>query len=854
MNKCSQNSMKKITLIALWLLLSRMIFAAYVENVPQTITQPNGRIIHCLGSGDEYYHWLHDANGYTIVMNPKDGYFYYGIRSGEEVIPSGYIAGTVNPAKVGLEKEAKISEQLYARRRAKFEIPLKSVQGTPTRGLVNSLCVYISFADDSVFTHNRKYFKEMWTATDKSSVQDYFREISYHTLDLQIHHFPVSPDTITVSYKDIHPRKYYLPKSASNPDGYDGGSANREHSMLKRAVEFIQNQIPAAVDIDMNDDGMIDNICFVVQGNSSAWADLLWPHAWSLFSYDVSVRGARVGGYFLTMENGFGAGTMCHELGHVFGAPDLYHYSSSGKTGPDAVGGWCLMCGSADPPQSICGFLKYKYNQWISELPEITESGVYSLKPLSQPTDNLYMIKSPFSRTEYFVLEYRRREGRYESSAPGNGLVIYRINPGAGNGNAGGPPDEVYVYRPDGSLTEAGSLASAGMIAPGRTAINDKTNPNCFLWNYGEGGPGGLDLFNVSVAGDSITFEVKIIHLFPPTELNYSPANDAVDLSWEPSIARGFSTYFIYRNGSRYASTTLPFFRDNEVSEGQTYAYSVSAYYEGEHTGESVKSNVVTYTPMGIRILPYKEDFEQPGHGWKIKGNVEGFQWGDATSLVMQTMNTTKFLGANSVAAGLNTLCSDYAITPRLNLSGKGRVFLHFDYSLKRWQQLDHLKIYFRKDRFESWVQIIDLPTSGIGAGYKWKKYNLELPPDCYTAEAQIGFYYNDGNDFGYGAALDNIVIDEAAISGIETNPDNVAVNIFPNPASEKVFIRLNIPGNSEVSLQLIDMTGKILVNRKIQPISSTLEEIDLSHLPEGVYNVIISRTDEVIIKQLVKQ
>ena len=98
------------------------------------------------------------------------------------------------------------------------------------------------------------------------------------------------------------------------------------------------------------------------------------------------------------------------------------------------------MCGSADPPQSICGFLKLKYNHWISELPEITESGVYSLKPLSQPTNNLYTIASPFSRTEYFVLEYRKREGRYESSAPGTGLVVYRINPGAGNGNAGGPP------------------------------------------------------------------------------------------------------------------------------------------------------------------------------------------------------------------------------------------------------------------------------------------------------------------------------------------------------------------------------------------------------------------------------
>jgi len=845
--------MKKITLLAFGLMLSCLIFADNVKNVPQTITQPNGKVLNCLGSGDEFYHRLHDANGYTIVLNPQDGYFYYGIRSGETVVPSKYVAGTVNPASVGLEKEVRISEKLYTERRAVFETPLKSVTGTPTKGLVNSVCIYISFADDSVFTRDRKYFKGLWSATDKSSVQDYFREISYHTLDLQIHHFPVSPDTVTVSYIDIHPRKYYLPKSTSNPEGYEGDSGNREHSMLKRAVEYINNQIPANVDVDMNDDGVVDNICFVIQGNSSAWADLLWPHAWGLYSFDVRLKGARVNSYFLTMENGFGAGTMCHELGHVFGAPDLYHYSSSGKTGPDAVGGWCLMCGSADPPQSICGFLKLKYNHWISDLPEITESGVYSLKPTTEPENNLYKIKSPFSRTEYFVLEYRRKQGRYESSAPGTGLVVYRINPGAGNGNAGGPPDEVYVYRPGGSITEAGSISSAGLISPSRTAINDKTDPNSFLWNNGESGPGGLDLFNVSAAGDSITFEVKIEHLFPPYELDYYAGTGVLDLSWQPSLAQGLQTYYIYRNGIRYASTTLSTYRDNDIAEGQTYSYIVSAYYNGEFTGESAKSNQVTYTPKGIQILPYKEDFEQIGHGWKIKGNVEGFQWGDGTSLAMQSINTGKFLGANSVAAGQGTLCSDYAITPRLNLFGKTKIYLHFDYSLKRWQQLDHLKIYFRKNKNQSWVSIIDMPTSGVGAGFKWKKYNLELPADCYTAEAQLGFQYDDGNDLGYGAAIDNIVVDEEATSGIQNNLQNLSADLYPNPAGNQTTLEISGAYTGPLNIKLISIDGKILWSKVHESQTSGLETINLENLAIGLYYIVIETADEVIIKQLVK-
>lgn len=48
------------------------VLANYIENMHVRITQPNGEIINCFASGDEFYNWLHDANGFTIVKNPKD--------------------------------------------------------------------------------------------------------------------------------------------------------------------------------------------------------------------------------------------------------------------------------------------------------------------------------------------------------------------------------------------------------------------------------------------------------------------------------------------------------------------------------------------------------------------------------------------------------------------------------------------------------------------------------------------------------------------------------------------------------------------------------------------------------------
>ena len=58
-------------------------FGAWLNDVPQEFTQPDGEKLKCFGSGDEYYHWLHDADGFTIVKDPQTGYFVYARRSGD---------------------------------------------------------------------------------------------------------------------------------------------------------------------------------------------------------------------------------------------------------------------------------------------------------------------------------------------------------------------------------------------------------------------------------------------------------------------------------------------------------------------------------------------------------------------------------------------------------------------------------------------------------------------------------------------------------------------------------------------------------------------------------------------------
>jgi hypothetical protein len=289
--------------------------------------------------------------------------------------------------------------------------------------------------------------------------------------------------------------------------------------LLKNAITFIAPLVSDTLNLDGDNDGRVDNVCFIIYGSSTAWADLLWPHRWALYSQTVYINNKRVYDYNFQLQNSLkssGVGVLCHEMFHSLGSPDLYHYTSNGIS---PVYRWDVMDNNRNPPQHMCAHMKWKYGTWISNIPTISAPGTYSMKPLINPTNNSYKILSPHSAIEYFVVEYRRRLSIFENSLPGDGMIIYRINSTL-NGNANGPPDEVYAYRPNGTLTANGSPASANYSSTfGRTEINYTTNPSPFLF---DGSQGGLNIFGITAIDSTISFTLGvptyIVHTGIPVE------------------------------------------------------------------------------------------------------------------------------------------------------------------------------------------------------------------------------------------------------------------------------------------------------------------------------------------------
>ncbi|MDD4646044.1 MAG: M6 family metalloprotease domain-containing protein, partial [Bacteroidales bacterium] len=498
--------------------------AAYLTNVPQTLKQPDGKVLNCFATGDEFHNWLHDANNYTIIQDPVTGYYVYASKSGSKLIATKLIAGQADPAAAGLEPGLNLDPADIDKLIHKFDVPeLKGMTGGNTIGTLNNIVIFIRFSDQSEYTNSVSTYQTAFNGATGVSMSQFFNEVSGSQLAIRTSLFPATGGTTVVSYQDANPRAYYLAYNAtSNPTGYqESDRTQREMTLLKNATLAVKSEIESTgLDYDLNNDGNIDNICYIIQGASAGWSDLLWPHMWSLYTDNVQVGGLRVYKFNFQLSSAFGVSVLCHEMSHSLGFPDLYRYTD--KT-INPVGQWDVMASNATPPQHQNSYSKWKYGKWFSGLQTISTPGTYTLEPLSTNPFAGYKIVSPKSASEFFVVEYRKKTGTFESGLPGSGLIIYRINSSL-NGNSGGPPDEVYVYRPGGTTTVSGNLTAAPFSAnSGRTSFTSTSDPACFLR---DGSKGGIEITNVGIAGETISFTLSYPSTAP--ELSVTPASQSM--------------------------------------------------------------------------------------------------------------------------------------------------------------------------------------------------------------------------------------------------------------------------------------------------------------------------------------
>jgi len=503
--------MKKFVLFltACCLLATAQLTAAPAIPTPIVKTQPNGTEITVRLRGDEKIHWVETLDGYTLMYDTEKYLVYATTDTEGNMIPSTvkYMGGA-RPARIAgaagapapLQKGLRYSAAQKAALRQLWETTDNAQQparASAVTGTKKALCVLMQYADVS-FTKTQADFDMLinqigYTAGGaKGSVRDFYRENSYGQLDLVV--------TVAGPYT-----------ASKNHDTYgDGSSATLNARDLAKEALIAAN----TAGIDLTDFANASNrletfhVIFAGHGQeASSNINDIWSHKW-IMTTPVTLNGVTAYDYSCSPElrGGTGStaitciGVICHELCHVFGAPD--YYDTDGSVGGSFVGtgDWDIMAGGSwngpttaqgSVPAHINMFQKILYG-WVTPV-ELTTARDVTDMPNSAENAVAYII-SANANNESYVLENKQKVG-FDLYIPGHGLLIYHIHQNAWNGTQGlndRHPQQVYpvsaaatLAQPNGTPASYGAINSAGCTFPGtynKRNFHDGTIPMSFSW------------------------------------------------------------------------------------------------------------------------------------------------------------------------------------------------------------------------------------------------------------------------------------------------------------------------------------------------------------------------------------
>ncbi len=425
-------------------------------------------------------------------------------------------------------------------------LPITAKAFNDNKGEKSNIVCFVRFADEDadIFDKPLSNYQTLFGGEKETdnSVYNYFYNASYKQLKWKSLFLPAT-ETELKSYRTSYERAYYQKYDASiRPTGYkdDVAGEARMQALVREIAGFLSKDMAdKGASIDTDGDGFVDNLCIIFSGNSelSAKRGILWPQRKDLALPEekaIYIAGKKLASYIMVFDgaNGFNSqldgitlntGVLCHEMSHSLGTYDLYHVS--GALNP--VGVWDLMSDNQITPQGMTAYTKMRYCKWISDIPEISEAGTYTLNPVSgdNPEKIAYKIK-PIGSDEYFVVEYRKKEG-CDANLPASGLIIYRICPQytGGNVNYNGTTrlDEQYIFRPGGTVTADGDISKAAFsIDNGRPSFGGDADIRPF---YSDGKEAPFAITDISSCGETISFTLQ------PIKVSLKVDKNQVDLA-----------------------------------------------------------------------------------------------------------------------------------------------------------------------------------------------------------------------------------------------------------------------------------------------------------------------------------
>ncbi|MFA5555354.1 MAG: M6 family metalloprotease domain-containing protein [Dysgonamonadaceae bacterium] len=347
------------------------------------------------------------------------------------------------------------------------------------------------------------------------SVRDFYLENSYNQLNLNI--------TVVGPYTANYNMVYY----GGNINNIRGNDI-RPQDLIKEALAKANPDVNYA-DFDSDNDGVVDAVHVIYAGyaeSAGGPAESIWPHKWTLSN--VSYDGKRITAYSCSSELRWSSGskiaaigTTCHELGHVFGAPDFYDTNTRDLITWPGTSSWDLMAignwnNGGDWPAHHNPYTKSQIFGWseIKNFP--ADNTLITLNPASASNNSFYRLNTS-TPNEYFIIENRQPVG-FDMGLPGHGMLVYHVHsqfdPNSQDNNIT-HPQRFYpicasaAQNPTNTPASYGDINSGGCPFPGtfnRRSLTFNTMPSLRSW---AGANTRKNIQFITETGNNITFVVN---------------------------------------------------------------------------------------------------------------------------------------------------------------------------------------------------------------------------------------------------------------------------------------------------------------------------------------------------------
>ena len=408
--------------------------AGPADPTPFAVRQPDGTVITIRAVGDEWSNAHATLDGFTVVPD-NTGTWVYAVRN--------LVGGLVpTAAVVGRDQAPEQARGVLADRPA--GAPQAGDAGpfpAPMIGNRKTLVILAQFANQAGVTTPAQWNTKFFGA-GSGSVRDHYAVSSYNQA-------VISPAAETSGTADDGVVGW-VSLAYNHPN--TAGSTGVANQQLTKDAILAADPFVNFASFDTNSNGVLEPselfLVVIVAGNetslSGACSPSVWGHRWNL----GSVGGATVDGKTLNDYGQFGEmhcrasnpgaatiasiGIMAHELGHLFGLPDLYDTDNSSE----GIGNWSLMSGGSwgqvsqpgDSPSLMDPWSKY-FLGWITPT-QVVGSMPNQAVPASYNSPSIYQFLSGSALTasgEYFLVENRQQQS-YDVSLPGSGLLIWHID------------------------------------------------------------------------------------------------------------------------------------------------------------------------------------------------------------------------------------------------------------------------------------------------------------------------------------------------------------------------------------------------------------------------------------------